>query len=318
MHYDDRKLTEVSEEDLANAWTDVRGVKYSADKRRLLKAAEHMNGEYTILPGTEVICELAFCNCELLEKIDIPKSITHIGCFAFFSCSGLTQVTIPENVRKIGYETFFGCSGLTQVTIPENVTEISSAAFEACSGLTKFDVAEGNEYYCAKDGVLYSEDKTTLVQFPLASPLLPSFDIPEGVTKIGNDAFSNCEGLTRVTIPNSVTQIGENAFKGCGLTEVTIPESITSIGYCAFCVCMRLTKVNFNAKACMFAGSDCWDGAFSGCTNITTVNIGDNVTIIPYYLFYDCSGLTQVTIPKSVTKIGNYAFNENIKPILEI
>ena len=47
--------------------------------------------------------------------------------------------------------------------------------------------------------------------------------------------FSNCTGLTSVTIPNSVTSIGSNAFYGCtSLTSVTIPNSVTSIGESAF------------------------------------------------------------------------------------
>ena len=35
------------------------------------------------------------------------------------------------------------------------------------------------------------------------------------VTTIGELAFSNCSGLTSVTIPNSITSIGLDAFCGC-------------------------------------------------------------------------------------------------------
>ena len=59
------------------------------------------------------------------------------------------------------------------------------------------------------------------------------------VTSIGDNAFSNCSGLTSVTIPNCVTSIGEGAFKNCiGLTSITIPNSVTSIGYEAFYGCI--------------------------------------------------------------------------------
>ena len=64
------------------------------------------------------------------------------------------------------------------------------------------------------------------------------------VTKIGDNAFSYCSGLTSVTIPNSVTTIGSSAFAGCtGLTSVTIPNSITSIGNYTFSNCSSLASI---------------------------------------------------------------------------
>ena len=46
-------------------------------------------------------------------------------------------------------------------------------------------------------------------------------EIPEGVIRIGERAFSGCSSLTSVTIPESVTSIGSEAFSGCdGLTGI--------------------------------------------------------------------------------------------------
>ena len=59
--------------------------------------------------------------------------------------------------------------------------------------------------------------------------------IEDGVTNIGNDAFTGSSNLTSVEIPNSVTSIGDGAFYGCiSLTSVEIPNSVTSIGESAF------------------------------------------------------------------------------------
>ena len=59
------------------------------------------------------------------------------------------------------------------------------------------------------------------------------------VTSIGGGAFSDCSGLTSVTIGNSVTSIGNSAFKGCsGLTSITIPNSVMSIDDYAFSGCI--------------------------------------------------------------------------------
>ena len=68
--------------------------------------------------------------------------------------------------------------------------------------------------------------------------------IEDGITSIGNDAFSVCTGLTSITIPDSVTSIGNSAFSDCiSLTGITISKSVASIGSNVFDGCTALTKV---------------------------------------------------------------------------
>ena len=47
--------------------------------------------------------------------------------------------------------------------------------------------------------------------------------IPADVVEISYYAFSNCTGLTAVTIPEGITKIGAYAFQGTGLVSLTIP-----------------------------------------------------------------------------------------------
>ena len=69
--------------------------------------------------------------------------------------------------------------------------------------------------------------------------------IENGVTSIGDYAFTGCTSLTGVTIPDSVVRIGEGAFWATRLTSVTIPDSVTSIGSAAFGMCGVLTDIYY-------------------------------------------------------------------------
>ncbi len=75
--------TEVTQEELYNAVVDVRGVKYSKDWKKLLKAPRYIHGSYTIRKGTLAVCNSAFLLCESLSSIKIPDSVTSIGNSAF-------------------------------------------------------------------------------------------------------------------------------------------------------------------------------------------------------------------------------------------
>ena len=156
--------------------------------------------------------------------------------------------------------------------------------------------------------VTYYSSTTTDNNYVSGDVVIPSSVTNNGttysVTSIGDAAFSDCSGLTSVTIPNSVTSIGERAFASCsGLISVTIPNSVTSIGDYAFYLCRGLTSVTIPNSVTSIA-----DYAFWGCSGLTSVTIPNSVTSIADYAFEGCSSLTSVTIPNSVTSIGKWAF----------
>ena len=90
-----------------------------------------------------------------------------------------------------------------------------------------------------------------------------------------------------------------------GKTEHTIAISgLTSIGTSAFSNCSSLTSVTIGNSVTSIGIS-----AFWSCNSLTSVNIPNSVTSIDDDAFRACSSLTSVTIGNSVTSIGRYAFS---------
>ena len=111
--------TKVTDEDMANAWTDEFGAIYSIDKTRLLKVPyEKCLNEYKILDGTKVLGDQAFANNFILFNVHIPDTVTHIGWRVFWGCSNLTTVSLPSSATYIDCNAFEGCSQLFQIIVP--------------------------------------------------------------------------------------------------------------------------------------------------------------------------------------------------------
>ena len=195
--------TEVTEEDIKNGIQDERGVTYSKDGKRLLKATFWNLYHYMIKEGTKVICNEAFSECRSLISINIPDSVTTIGDSAFSCCYHLKCINIPDSVTTIGDRAFSECK-LASINIPNSATTIG--------------IGDRSFYMCKS---------------------LTSINIPNSVTTIGDSAFFKCHTLTNISIPNSVTAFGNRAFSECqSLTCINIPDSVIKMDGNPFCFCI--------------------------------------------------------------------------------
>lgn len=175
-----------------------------------------------------------------------------------------------------------------------------------------------------------------------ADIIIPSSIDNYTVTAIGDEAFKDWTTIKSITIPASITAIGENVFSGCkGLSKISvdktnscfteinwvlfskdmtrlicyppgkagssyiIPTSVTTIGSSAFNSCAALTTITISTVGVTTIGSY----AFYGCTNLTNITLPSGITSIENCTFSFCSSLTDINIPLNVTTIGNYAFN---------
>ena len=198
----------TSEDEIINAWKDVKGVRYSLDRKRLLKSPiiDWIRGDYYIQPETKVICNSALCNCWGFEKAILPKGLVKIGDNAFYTCRSLKSIEIPNSVSDIGKWAFYHCS-LVSLSIPNSVRHIGEWAFAGC------------------------ED-------------LKCLNLSNGISKLENGVFSGCYELEKVVVPKSVRSIGKNAFSYCKkLKTIYLPEGIRVIGENPFIGCENLQSI---------------------------------------------------------------------------
>ncbi len=287
--------------------------------------------------GITIIQCGTFYNCHKLITVRIPSSVTAIDYGAFYGCSALVSIALPPSLTTIGDHAFFGCQALSSIAIPNGTASIGISAFNACSRLQRFEVAEGNEYYCTADGVLFSRGMQSLVSCPNGK--VGVYAIPQGVQEIGYYAFAYCSRLTAIHITSSVTNVPPGAFLNCqslesfgvspdngnyqatdgllytknGETLISypggrigpckIPNSVLAIGDYAFCGA-KLTDITI-PNGVQTIG----ETAFNGCLSLQSVRLPNSIKTICDGAFYGCPSLEKITIPLGTASIGEDAFS---------
>gem|GEM_PF-3591586 len=262
---------------------------------------------FTIPASVTVIGNYSFRNCNRIARTTIPNSVTSIGNYAFAGCAypEVTYIEIPSSVKTIGDYAFSNCKYIKYVSIPNSVTSIGKYAF-------------------------YNSTNVQSI----------TFDDNSKTETIGECAFKNCQNVSNITVPDSVKTIGLGAFSGIiSLKTLSLPfvgssssktsyDNTTYFGYIfgkdsytggseaaqyynweyfSYSSAQRF-YIPDTLKNVTIRNGTIWDGAFSGCLKIQSIDLGSGVTEIKDGAFYACAAMTYMKIPSTVTKIGSAVF----------
>jgi len=229
---------------------------------------DEKNPIYVSLDG--VLCELLGTEYRLVKVpakygetiYEVPKMVRWVECYAFDGCSIIETIKLHDKVH-LDEESPYVLGGRDSNLDYSFENYIN---LENCPNL-KYILAEGAPEITSVDGVLYSKDKTILLQMPRGYEQT-HFVVPEGVEVISLDAFSNCIKLESIILPESLNLISNGAFRGCtSLKEIVIPKGVNYVGR----------------------------GAFSGCSNLLDVHISNPTIYLEDYVFSKCNEYLKVT-----------------------
>ena len=203
-----------------------------------------------------------FSGCNNLEEVIFPEKSDRIPG-GLLAGSGIKSITIPDTITSIGPYAFSG-TGITEITIQDTVTDIGFCAFSACSKLKEITMPLGWQTcseFLSESGPYYQGN---LVR---GCSALEKVILPEGLKKIPDYAFSNCNNITWMDFPDSLTEIGMYAFFNCSsLSSVHLSKGISKIS----------------------------DNAFGNCEKLLTINVPDTVTSIGEKVVNNCPSLVQI------------------------
>ena len=245
-----------------------------------------------------------------------------VGKYAFERCNNISVVVLEEGVEEIEEDAFAYCGYMSMLYIPATLKTIGDCFVGTTIGnlhITSIEAWNKVKFLSVNSipngGNLYIGDsliKNLTINDDIKEYCFSDFDsietvkVKEGVTKIGNGAFTGCKNLITVKLPNTLKEIKNFAFFGCEkLSNINIPESVvfTEDNTGTFSR-SGVKTLSIPGTAKIIPSKFCAE-----CTNLTGVHIGEGIDYIGRDAFRGCSSLNSVFIPKSVTTVMPNAFS---------
>ena len=314
------------------------------------------NNEWEYTVNEDNTATLTVYKKTIAGNVNIPNVIdshlvTALGDDLFNYATKMTSMTLPEGLITIGARTFQNCTNLEwNVKFPSSIEGVGDNAFSGCRKITgdldeimKYNVKYGKGVFMRCSSLtgdiatligMLDENETVISEslFSGFSGATGDLVIPTRITKIEDNAFYGCSGISSITFEsdNTLKSIGNSAFYQCtGLSgTLNIPDSVESIGEYAFCKNSEITALNLPSSLKLmgqYAFSDCskisgtvdiFSGlgkleecTFYNCSSLQEVIFKNNgVTEISYGVFENCTNLQNVIFSNNLSVIGNSAF----------
>ncbi|MBO5922389.1 MAG: leucine-rich repeat domain-containing protein, partial [Bacteroidaceae bacterium] len=241
-----------------------------------------------------------------IKNVDIDSIGGNIETYAFKECANLQNVRVGTMTGNLGNNAFAYCASLKNVEFGKGPARIGSEVFEVSDSLVSFVAGEGvsevadNAFMAC---VYVKNIWGALQKVTIPRPELKKVVLPNGVQRIGKEAFYQCTSLSDFAIPQNAVNIGESAFSGCSsLQSVNIPEGTTSIKSYAFNGCSSLKNITFPSGLTSIGDKAFYDCAFEN------LKLPPVLKTIGEYAFGSCDNLTELHIPSAVENIENGAF----------
>lgn len=289
--------------------------------------------------GLQSISDFLFNNCLQLKEISVPVGVTTIGVGAFGACTSLEKLDLPDGLTLVKASAFKECRSLKSLILPDSFVRKIGSVFQDCDSLTRLEIKGGESENYKSDGNCIISKFDNALMFGCAGSIIPDY-----VTKIYDNAFLRCGGLTEIEIPSSVKKIGKSAFGYCvNLRTVSFPEGLTAVSYMAFNNCSKLESVYISSTVREWSVDsvdyESFSNVFPQCPSLKNITVSEDNpvfksdanciikrdnnelvegcagSVIPSYItrignfaFSGCEVLTEITVPYGVREIGREAF----------
>ena len=213
-----------------------------------------------LAPGVEIIAPAVFSNCSSLSgSLSLPDVLRYIGISAFHECGFSGNLVLPNSLEYIGSAAFNEAGTFVGgLTIPEKIPVLYYNTFWSNYKRKFTGTLNLNNVQILEDACFFKCGFTG------------ELIIPEGVTEIGNQAFSCNDGggkISSVILPSTIKVVGEAAFNGQSrLTDIIIPEGLVSIKMRAFDGCSNLKSIVFPSTLQTIQSK-----AFNNCYGISSI-----------------------------------------------